>query len=172
MQIPNMQVVLPGTAKEMDCLMMEAYDNGSPTYFRLSESSNEMEHEVSFGRATIVKQGTKATVIAVGTMLSPVMEAVADLDVTVLYYTTVRPFDRDTLLQNLPTNKVLLCEPYYTGALTTEIIMTCRDNPVHMDFVGLSCEVPRTYGTVQENMATFGMDVKSIREKTLTLIEA
>ena len=172
MQIPNMQVVLPGTAKEMDHLMMAAYDNGSPTYFRLSESSNEMEHEVLFGRAAIVKQGTKATVIAVGTMLSPVMEAVADLDVTVLYYTTVRPFDRDTLLQNLPTNKVLLCEPYYTGGLTTEIIMTCRDNPVQMDFVGLSCEVPRTYGTVQENMAAFGMDVKSIREKTLTLIEA
>jgi len=41
-----------------------------------------------------------------------------------------------------------------------------------MDFVGLSCEVPRTYGTVQENMAAFGMDAKRVREKTLTLIEA
>jgi len=172
MQIPNMQIVLPGTAKEMDCLMTQAYDNGSPTYFRLSESSNVMEHEVLFGRAVVVKQGAKATVLAVGTMLSPVMEAVADLDVTVLYYTTVRPFDREVLLQNMPTNKILLCEPYYSGALTTEIIMTYYDNPVRMDFVGLSCEVPKTYGTVQENMAVFGMDAKSIREKTLTLIEA
>lgn len=172
MQIPNMQIVLPGTAKEMDCLMTQAYDNGSPTYFRLSESSNVMEHKVLFGRAVVVKQGAKATVLAVGTMLSPVMEAVADLDVTVLYYTTVRPFDREVLLQNMPTNKILLCEPYYSGALTTEIIMTYYDNPVRMDFVGLSCEVPKTYGTVQENMAVFGMDAKSIREKTLTLIEA
>ena len=72
----------------------------------------------------------------------------------------------------MPTNKLLLCEPYYSGALATEIIMTCHDNPVRMDFVGLSCEVPKTYGTVQENMAVFGMDVKSIREKTLALIEA
>ena len=172
MQIPNMQIVLPGTAKEMDCLMTQAYDNGSPTYFRLSESSNVMEHEVLFGRAVVVKQGAKATVLAVGTMLSPVMEAVADLDVTVLYYTTVRPFDREALVQNMPTNKLLLCEPYYSGALTTEIIMTYYDNPVRIDFVGLSCEVPKTYGTVQENMAVFGMDAKSIREKTLTLIEA
>ena len=172
MQIPTRQVVLPGTAKEMDCLMTEAYDNGSPTYFRLSESSNEMEHEVAFGRATIVKQGTKATVIAVGTMLSPVMEAVADLDVTVLYYTTVRPFDREALLQNMTTNKILLCEPYYTGALTTELIMTCHDKPIHLAFVGVPCEIPKTYGTVQENMSVFGMDAKSIREKTLTLIEA
>lgn len=167
MQIPNMQIVLPGTAKEMDRLMTEAYDNGSPTYFRLSESSNAVEHDVSFARAVVVKRGTKATIIAVGTMLSPVMEAVADLDVTVLYYTTVRPFDRKTLLQNLPTNKILLCEPYYTGALTTEIVMTCRNNPVYLEFVGISCEVPKTYGTVQENLAVFGMDAKSIREKVL-----
>lgn len=167
MQIPNMQIVLPGTAKEMDRLMTEAYDNGSPTYFRLSESSNTMEHDVSFARAIVVKQGTKATIVAVGTMLSAVMEAAADLDVTVLYYTTVRPFDRETLLHNLPTNKILLCEPYYTGALTTEIVMTCHDKPVHLDFVGVSCEVPKTYGTVQENLAVFGMDAKSIREKIL-----
>lgn len=167
MQIPNMQIVLPGTAKEMDRLMTEAYDNGSPTYFRLSESSNTMEHDVSFARAIVVKQGTKATIVAVGTMLSAVMEAAADLDVTVLYYTTVRPFDRETLLHNLPTNKILLCEPYYTGALTTEIVMTCHDKPVHLDFVGMSYEVPKTYGTVQENLAVFGMDAKSIREKIL-----
>ena len=167
MQIPNMQIVLPGTAKEMDHLMMEAYDNGSPTYFRLSESSNAVEHDVSFAQAVVVKRGTKATIIAVGTMLPAVMEAAADLDVTILYYTTIRPFDRKTLLQNLPTNKILLCEPYYTGALTTEIVMTCRDNPVRLDFVGMSCEVPKTYGTVQENLAVFGMDAKSIREKIL-----
>ena len=167
MQIPNMQIVLPGTAKEMDRLMMEAYDNGSPTYFRLSESSNMVEHDVLFAQAIVVKRGTKATIVAVGTMLSAVMEAVADLDITVLYYTTIRPFDRKTLLQNLPTNKILLCEPYYIGALTTEIVMTCRNNPVHLEFVGISCEVPKTYGTVQENLAVFGMDVKSIREKIL-----
>ena len=172
MQIPNMQIVLPGTAKEMDRLMMEAYDNGSPTYFRLSESSNAVEHAVSFTQAVVVKRGTKATIIAVGTMLSAVMEAAADLDVTILYYTTVRPFDRKTLLQNLPTNKILLCEPYYTGALTTEIVMTCRDNPVRLDFVGMSCEVPKTYGTVQENLTVFGMDAKSIREKTFVLMDS
>lgn len=172
MQIPNMQIVLPGTAKEMDHLMMEAYDNGSPTYFRLSESSNAVEHDVSFAQAVVVKRGTKATIIAVGTMLPAVMEAAADLDVTILYYTTVRPFDRKTLLQNLPTNKILLCEPYYTGALTTEIVMTCRDNPVCLDFVGMSCEVPKTYGTVQENLTVFGMDAKSIREKILTLMDS
>lgn len=168
MQIPNMQIVLPGTAKEMDHLMMEAYDNGSPTYFRLSESSNSVEHDVSFAQATVVKRGTKATIIAVGTMLTPVMEAASDLDVTILYYTTVRPFDRDALLQNLPTNKILLCEPYYRGALSTEIVMICRDNPVCLDFVGVSCEVPKTYGTVQENLTAFGMDARSIREKIRT----
>jgi transketolase len=49
--IPEMEIVLPGTAEEFDCLFNQVYDDGRPTYFRLSEQSNKESHVVKFGEA-------------------------------------------------------------------------------------------------------------------------
>ena len=55
-------------------------------------------------------------VVAVGPMLSPVLEAVADLDVTVAYATTVRPFDAAGLRSaEAGSGAVVLVEPYLAG---------------------------------------------------------
>jgi hypothetical protein len=51
----------------------------------LNLKSNPVEHAVRFGKLAVVKRGTQATVIAVGPMLSSVLPAVEDMDVTVLY---------------------------------------------------------------------------------------
>ena len=112
MQIPNMQIVLPGTALEEDILIKSAYNNGSPTYFRLAEKSNSAYNEVEFGKATVIRKGSRATVIAVGNMLDDVLQVVQDKDLTILYYLTLRLFDAEALLKNAPNEKILLCEPY------------------------------------------------------------
>src|SRR5580693_5121052 len=57
-----------------------------------------------------------AVVVAVGPMLSPVLEAVGDLDVTVAYTTSVRPFDGEGLRALLASgSSVVLVEPYLAG---------------------------------------------------------
>ena len=38
--IPDMEIILPGTAEEFDKLFRQSYANGNPTYFRLSEKQN------------------------------------------------------------------------------------------------------------------------------------
>src|SRR5437588_10346106 len=95
--VPGMQIVVAGTAGEFDTLFRESYANGSPTYYRLTVKSNPVEYPVRFGEMVIVKQGKLATVIAVGPMLAAVLPAVAEMDVTILYCTTVAPFDGKTL---------------------------------------------------------------------------
>ena len=92
-----MQIVVPGTAGEFDRLFGEAYANGSPTYYRLSATSNPTEYPVRFGKLEVVQRGSRATIVAVGPTLSAALPAVKDLDVTVLYCTTVAPFDAATL---------------------------------------------------------------------------
>src|SRR5436190_22396410 len=87
--LPGMQIVVPGTPGEFDYLFREAYANGSPTYYRLSATNNSVEYPVRFGKLEIVQRGKQATVIAVGPMLAATLSAVENLDVTVLYCTTV-----------------------------------------------------------------------------------
>ena len=98
--IPGMEIVVPGTASEFDQLFSQSYADGKPTYYRLSERENIESYDVEFGKANIIKKGDKATVIAVGPPLKPVLEACKDEDVTILYYTTVAPFDANVLKEN------------------------------------------------------------------------
>src|SRR3989339_1983837 len=46
--IPGMEIVVPGTAEEFDKLFKESYNNGNITYFRLSERKNQTEVKVKF----------------------------------------------------------------------------------------------------------------------------
>ncbi len=168
--IPGMEIVLPGTSEEFNALFRQTYDNGQPTYFRLSERSNIDNHQVFFGKANIIKKGKLATVIAVGPTLNKVMTAVADLNVTLLYYTTVSPFDGETLRANCQSKKIILCEPYYRGALAREIIEALSPDPVKIGFVGVPYEFLNNYGTAEQHDESIGLTPDSIRNKVEKII--
>jgi transketolase len=170
--LPGMEIVLPGTPSEFDRLFLAAYANPNPTYFRLSERSNPQTVEVEFGRASVLKQGKQATVIAVGPALPPVLAAVQDLDVTVLYYTTVAPFDGDTLRQNCDSRKVALIEPYYQGMLVPEIHAALGLASLTIDALGVPHRFLTNYGTVEQHDAAVGLTPAAIRERIQKLIHA
>lgn len=169
--IPNMEIVLPGASTEFDILFRESYANGNPTYFRLSEKQNSKSYNVKFGQAEIIKKGKLATIIAVGPMLELVMMATDSLDVTILYYTTVIPFDKKTLKENSESGKILLCEPYYKGALLPEILETLSSTPLLLESIGVPMQMLTNYGTASEHDESIGFTYKNIREKLLRLIK-
>ena len=168
--IPGMEIILPGTAKEFDVLFKESYANGNPTYYRLSEKANASDYPVKFGKAEIVKKGKLATIIAVGPMLELAMMAADGLDVTILYYTAIIPFDKKTLKENSESGKILLCEPYYAGALLPEILETLSPKPVSIETIGVPLQMMTSYGIAREHDESIGITYKNIREKLLKLI--
>lgn len=168
--IPNMQIVLPGTAAEFDTLFKAGYNNGMPTYYRLSERSNSIESKVEFGRANVIKKGDKGTVIAVGPMLDNVLKAVKDLDVTLLYYTTVTPFDYDTLLENCVSGKIIICEPYYSGAVSRELMNDGRFFGCSIANIGIEKQYISKYGSIEELDTYLGLDDTQIYGKIRKLI--
>ena len=168
--LPGMEIVIPGTAEEFDLLFRQAYANGHPTYFRLSERNNSRTFPVTFGKAEVVQTGKELTIIAVGSALEPVLEAARDFDVTILYYTTVVPFDAEMLKRHAHSSKILLCEPYYSGILTSDIMNALYPKPVMIDYVGVPARFLTEYGTIDEHNERIGLTGKHIKARITTLI--
>ncbi len=169
--LPGMRIVVPGTAGEFDRLFRSSYASGSPTYFRLSLRQNEQDHPVEFGRARRVSVGSRGTIVAVGPLLDTVLEAVRDLDVTVLYYTTLAPFDEVTLRENLVGDRIFLVEPFYAGTLTRPVLASVRDAPIRIGGVGVPREILSRYGTPEEHHRACGLTVEGIRSRLLPFLE-
>ena len=163
--LPGMQIVVPGTAREFDSLFRETYANDSPTYYRLSTKTNTVESPVEFGKLSVLKQGPLATVIAVGPMLTPVLSAVADMDVTILYCTTVAPFDAETLRHAAQGNNIIVVEPYYTGVLVPDISLAMKHVATRIEAIGVPHELLTHYGTPEQHDEAVGLTAHHIRTR-------
>lgn len=150
--VPGVEIVVPGTPSEFDRLFKASYADGRPTYFRLSEKCNKESYDVEFGKAIVVKKGKKATVVVVGPMLDKVKEACKNIDVTIIYYTTLEPFDTETLASNISGDKVIICEPFYSGALTFDVTnsISSSKKTVSISHIGVPREFIHRYGKVED----------------------
>ena len=165
-QIPGCEFVAPGSAKQFLQLFNQSYRNGHPTFFRISDHPNtENDPDVEFGKAVVMKKGKKATVIAVSIMLDEVMKACEDKDVTVLYYTTLEPFDNSMLANNCESGKVLIVEPEYEGSLLYDVHRALPGRPLLIDSVAFPKEIFRNYGTYGEKMQFYGLNKECIIDK-------
>lgn len=169
--IPGMEIVVPGRPDEFKSLFLETYDNGNPTVYRISFFSNSYVLPVAFGKANVVRKGGKATVLVVGPMLELAMRALQDEDVTILYYTTIMPFDEGALQANCVNERLLLMEPAYQGGILPQVMKALHGKEVKMDFVGYPLEFITNHGYVVENASMYGMTVETVREKYKKLIQ-
>jgi transketolase len=104
-------------------------------------------------------------------MLSPVLEAVADLDVTVAYATMMRPFDAAGLRSaEAGSGAVVLVEPYLAGTSAFAVASALASRPNRL----LSLGVPRTelrqYGTPADHAVSYGLDAARIRRSVTRFI--
>jgi len=164
-QIPGMKIVVPGTAQEFDKLFREVYSQAGPHYFRLSERVNKASFPVKFGQLKVIRKGKKVTVLAVGLMLDKVLEASKGLDVTVIYCTTVAPLDKYN-----QGHKLLICEPYYSGALVAEILKVNYPRSMIIDQIGVPHKFLKHYGCREEQDKFLGLTAENIRKHILRLI--
>ena len=168
--LPGMEVVIPGAPAEFDRLFRAAYANGHPTYFRLSERANDQSYEVELNQARVIRSGSLATVVAVGPTLVDVLEATLGLDVTVLYYTTVVPFDGQTLKENCQSARIVVVEPYYAGFLVGDIHSALGTASVVIESVGVPHKFLTDYGRPEQHDESIGLTVENIRSRVVEVI--
>ena len=165
--LPRMQVCVPGTADEFETLLRQTYDNGAPTYIRTSIQQNTVSRPTDFGKLHLEREGKDGVIIAVGPMLERTLEAVADMDVTVLYATTLIPFDEETLktavAQAAPN--VVLVEPYYEGGLVQDIAKALRATATRIEAIGVPRQILDRYGSPECHDEAYGLTAEGIRAR-------
>lgn len=163
--LPGWTIAVPGHPDETEVLLRDAAARDDRVYVRLSAIQNALARPVAPGRMRIERRGARATVIAVGPMLDPVLEATAGLDVTVLYATTVRPFDRDVLLATLAEPDIILVEPYQEGTSSAEIGRALPTVRHRLLSIGVPNVELRRYGDPEDHARAHGLDAGGIRAR-------
>jgi transketolase len=164
--LPDWSIHVPGHPAELDALLRAATVSDRPAYIRTSTRQNADPRPLAArGRMALVRRGSRATVVAVGPMLDPVLAATADLEVTVLYAATVRPFDTATLLAALTEPDVILVEPYLEGTSARCVTDALTGRPHRLLCLGVPRTELRRYGTPEDHDRAYGLDPAGIRRR-------
>jgi transketolase len=148
-------VHVPGHPDEVPALLRAAAGHDDPVYVRLSEQRNRLPHV----NGEVLRSGTRATVLAVGPMLDPVLQATADLDVTVVYTNTPRP------LVVPRAARLVLVEPYLAGTSARLVADELADVPHRLLSLGVGRTELRRYGTPADHARWHGLDPDALRQR-------
>jgi len=116
--IPGLKVVAPSDPFTFKALLKEAAKDPDPVVFveykSLYGSVGKCGDESSsfpLGRARYLRRGSRATVIGYAHSVKTIMEAVGDMDVDVVDLLSLRPLDRETILDSARrTGRVLIVQ--------------------------------------------------------------
>jgi transketolase len=170
--LPGWTVHVPGHPDEAEAQLRAAVTADGPVYLRLSLPANAAPVPVRPGELAVLRTGSAGTVVAVGPAADAVLAATAGLDVTVLYATTIRPFDARTLRATLSHPDVVLVEPYLTGTSVPFVAEALRDIPHRVLALGVGPQELRRYGTPAEHIAAHGLDAVSLRARIADFLSA
>ncbi|MER7747339.1 transketolase [Streptomyces bacillaris] len=164
-------VHVPGHPDEAEALLRGAVDGDDRVYVRLSLQANREARPVGGdGGFSVVREGRGGTVVAVGPMLDNVLTATEGLDVSVLYATTVRPFDAAGLRRAVGAGAgasadVVIVEPYLAGTSTARANEALMELPHRVLGLGVGRAELRRYGQLDEHLAAHGLDARGLRER-------
>ena len=158
--LPGMEITQPGNARELDTLIRSQYNNGKPTYFRLSDHGHSLDFKVKFGKANILKEiaGAGVTVMTAGPILGNVMEAVWDLPVNLVYFNTIKPIDKEVIARFKHTKILVIHDAHGLQEAIHEVPDLSVSNH------GLPDQFCVWYGTVRDIQKIIGLDPAAIKK--------
>lgn len=164
------RVHVPGHPDEAETLLRDAVAGDGRVYLRLSDQRNALPRPVSPAGFLVLRQGgpDAPVVIAVGPMLENTLTALEGLDATLLYATTVRPFDQHALraaVVGRATADVVLVEPYLAGTSTAQVNEALYDVPHRVLGLGTARAELRHYGEREDHVRAHELDAASLRAR-------
>lgn len=115
--MPGVKVVVPSSPYNAKGLLISSIRDPDPVIFLestrlyrlIKEDVPEGDYTIPLGKAKIVQEGSDVTVIAWGSMLHRVMQAVEGFDAEVIDLMTLNPFDEETIFKSVKkTGRVVI----------------------------------------------------------------
>jgi transketolase len=175
--IPNMTVIAPCDADEMNRLMLQTLNWKGPIYVRIAKGGDKVvssdNHPFEIGKAIPLREGEDALLISTGITTQIALDAAGQLssagvEATVLHVHTLKPLDTGQILIRARKAKVIITieEHTLTGGLGSAVAETLMDAgagdgkrfarlgfpDVFTDELGSQNEIMNKYGLSAENL--------------------
>jgi acetoin:2,6-dichlorophenolindophenol oxidoreductase subunit beta len=119
--VPGLKVIQPATPHDAKGMLLAALQDPDPVMifehkllYKMKGEVPEGHYTVEIGKAEVRKTGTDATIVATSIMVHKALEAAAALmdegiNVEVIDLKTIRPIDRETVINSVKKTSRLLC---------------------------------------------------------------
>jgi transketolase len=178
---PNMTVIVPSDADQVERALEEALKIDGPVYLRLCRNPTPVTEGVpafKIGKANVLAEGTDITIGVCGVILPAVMEAVKQLkakgiSAEVLDLASVKPLDKDRIVSSAAKTGCFLTVEEHSvvggmGSAVAEVLV--REKPVPMDMVGIEDTFTES-GPYDLLLDKYGINVEAIVKKSEALIK-
>lgn len=173
--IPNITIVAPADATEMERLMPQTLDWPGPIYIRLAKGGDPIvtdpHKRFRIGKAIVMKQGRDIGFFTTGITLGLALEAAAILEhkgigVSIVHVHTIKPLDVKTIRSVVGDVRVVVSLEEGTiigglGSAVAEVMVESRlAKP--MKRLGLPDVFTEKYGKQLDQMAYYGLNTRSV----------
>jgi transketolase len=173
--LPGFTVIVPADAIETAQAVRTAAASDGPFYIRLCRPKLPLvynqDYRFELGRAVTMRQGKDATIIAIGIMLSPALDAADNLgrqgiDCRVLNMPTLKPVDEAAIVKAAgDTGAIVTAEDHLEhgglGSIISQVV--ARRHPVPMEFVAVKDTYAKS-GKATELLQRYGLTAKDIEK--------
>ncbi|MDA8387974.1 MAG: 1-deoxy-D-xylulose-5-phosphate synthase [Nitrospiraceae bacterium] len=183
--IPNLTVMAPKDAPELEAMLKFALDLKGPAAVRYPRGKAIVEDgedlpPISLGRTQTLKMGADAAVLAIGNMAGPSLEAarrleMENLDVMVCNMRFVKPLDEDAIREAAATGRIVTVEDNAVlggfGSAVCEALMRMGLGGIKFQSLGYP-DVFVEHGSQAELRARHGLDAQGISRAVKNLVAA
>ncbi|MFC1897755.1 transketolase family protein, partial [Chloroflexota bacterium] len=180
--LPGFNVVVPADAIETAQAIKTAASSYGPFYIRLCRPKIPVvchdDYRFNLGKAATMRQGDDVTIIAIGIMVSPALEAADNLkqdgvNCRVLNMSTLKPLDEATIIKAATdTGAIVTAEDHLEhgglGSLVAQVI--AKHHPVPIEFVAIKDTYAES-GRGDELLKRYGLTAKDIEQAVKSVIK-
>ena len=176
--LPGMTVLNPSTYNQTKAVVKWLCDNdlSNPHYLRLGRQPVEelYDENINFelGKGIVHKEGEDGVVFSTGCVLSDVIEATKDLNITVIDMPTIKPLDKE-IIKKYAKNVIFTVEDHsIVGGLGSSVAEVMAEEDIHgkLHRIGLNDTFPES-GAPADLYEKYGLSTNKIKERILNELD-